>query len=82
MARRSRRSESHPSNPGTPRYSYIDAALMYAYRKTGRIVTEQTAHLLNDEDQLEWNAALDEYARPARAGGDEGVVTSSASTLC
>jgi hypothetical protein len=41
----------------------IDASLIYAYRKTGRIVTEQNAHLLSDEARLEWNAALDEYAR-------------------
>ena len=45
----------------------FDASLIYAYRKTGRIVTEQNAHLLNDEDRLEWNAALDEYKRLSKS---------------
>ena len=41
----------------------IDAAIIYAYRKTGRIMTEQNEYLLSDDDRQEWNAALEEYAR-------------------
>ncbi|HSR09754.1 MAG TPA: hypothetical protein VLM42_21670 [Bryobacteraceae bacterium] len=36
---------------------------IYAYKKTGRIVTEQNQHLLGDEDRQEWDEALNEYER-------------------
>lgn len=35
--------------------------IIYAYRKTGLIVTESNRHLLGKADLAEWNAAIDEY---------------------
>lgn len=37
--------------------------LIYAFDKTGRMVTEDNHHLLTAEDLAEWNAAIDEYRR-------------------
>jgi len=45
----------------------IDAALIYAYRKTGRIVTERNQHLLNDQERYEWDGALNEYGRLSKS---------------
>jgi hypothetical protein len=39
----------------------IDPALIYAYRKTGLMVTEDNKSLLSERDLAEWNAAIDEY---------------------
>jgi hypothetical protein len=39
----------------------IDPALIYAYEKTGRLITEDNQHLLSDADLAEWNAAIEEY---------------------
>ena len=39
----------------------INPAFIYAYEKTGRIVTEQNQHLLSDSDLDEWQAAIEEY---------------------
>jgi hypothetical protein len=39
----------------------FDPAFIYAYEKTGRLVTEQNQHLLSDADLAEWQAAIDEY---------------------
>ncbi len=39
----------------------IDPALIYAYEKTGRIVTEDNQHLLSEADLDEWEDAIDEY---------------------
>jgi hypothetical protein len=39
----------------------IDPALIYAFEKTGRLVTEQNRHLLPDSTLDEWQAAIDEY---------------------
>ena len=39
----------------------IDPAIIYAYEKTGRLVTEQNQKLLSDADLDEWNAAIEEY---------------------
>jgi hypothetical protein len=39
----------------------ISPELLYAMRKTGRMVTEQNKHLLTPEQVAEWNAAIDEY---------------------
>lgn len=44
----------------------LDPAFIYAYEKTGRIVTEQNMHLLSDEDLAEWQAAIDEYEQKQR----------------
>ena len=35
----------------------VDPAIVYAARKTGRIVTEQNAHLLDEDEQCEWSKA-------------------------
>jgi hypothetical protein len=39
----------------------FDPAFIYAYERTGRLVTEQNQHLLSDADLAEWQAAIDEY---------------------
>ena len=35
--------------------------LIYAMKKTGRIVTESNQHLLTDEELQEWEDAIEEY---------------------
>lgn len=35
--------------------------LVYAFKKTKRIVTEENASQLTDAEIEEWNAAIDEY---------------------
>ena len=39
----------------------IDPAIIYAYEKTGRLVTEANQHLLSDADLDEWQDAIEEY---------------------
>jgi hypothetical protein len=39
----------------------IDPAIIYAYEKTGRLVTEDNQHLLSEVDLAEWGAAIEEY---------------------
>jgi hypothetical protein len=39
----------------------IDPAMIYAYEKTGRLVTEDNQHLLSQADLAEWNAAIKDY---------------------
>ena len=39
----------------------IEPEKVYAYRKTGLIVTEQNWDLLSEEQQQEWEAAIAEY---------------------
>jgi SEC-C motif len=39
----------------------LDPAVIYAYEKTGRIVTEENQHLLSEADLGEWDAAIEEY---------------------
>jgi hypothetical protein len=46
----------------------IDPALIYAYKKTGRIVTEENKRLLSEEELDEWNDAIDEYHRRVNSG--------------
>ena len=41
----------------------IDPAFIYAFKRTGRIVTEGNKHLLTPEELREWNDAIDEYHR-------------------
>jgi hypothetical protein len=45
----------------------LDPAFIYAFEKTGLLVTEQNQHLLSDQDLAEWQAAIDEYQ--AKRGG-------------
>jgi hypothetical protein len=46
----------------------MNAALVYAMNKTGRIVTEQNMQLLTDAEIEEWNDAVDEYHQMIRLG--------------
>src|ERR1700722_7831254 len=39
-----------------------DPAWIYAYQKTGLMVTEINKDLIPDEDLKEWRAAIDEFA--------------------
>jgi hypothetical protein len=39
----------------------IDPAFIYAFEKTGRLVTEQNQHLLPESALEEWQAAVEEY---------------------
>ncbi len=39
----------------------LDPALIYAFEKTGLLVTAQNQHLLSDQDLAEWQAAVDEF---------------------
>ena len=39
----------------------IDPAVIYAYEKTGRLVTEDNQHPLSEADLDEWQAAIEEY---------------------
>jgi hypothetical protein len=39
----------------------LDPAFIYAYEKTGRLVSEQNLHLIPEKDLDEWDAAVREY---------------------
>ena len=39
----------------------LDPAIIYAFEKTGLLVTEENQHLLPDNDLAEWEAAIEEY---------------------
>ena len=39
----------------------LDPALIYAFEKTGLMVTEANEHLISDKDRAEWDAAVLEY---------------------
>jgi len=43
-------------------------AMIFASRRTGRIVTEGNKHLLTPEELREWNNAVDEYHRRVESG--------------
>ena len=45
----------------TMRKAGIDPRVIYAIKKTGRIVTKQNMRLLSESDLAEWDAALSEY---------------------
>jgi hypothetical protein len=53
----------------------LDPAYIYAYEKTGLLVTEQNQHLIPEKDLDEWDAAIREYeakhgtARPRKRKG-------------
>ena len=47
----------------------LHPALIYAFEKTGLLVTEENQHLLPEKDLAEWEAAIDEYE--ARQAGKE-----------
>ena len=54
------------------RRSHISPDLIYAFSKTGRIVSEENSHLLTPEQRRNWKQALREYRRQAEA--DEGTI--------
>jgi hypothetical protein len=39
----------------------INPAFIYAFKRTGRIVTESNRHRLTEKELREWNDAIDEY---------------------
>ena len=47
----------------------LDAAIIYAFEKTGLLVTEENQHLLPEKDLAEWEAAIEEYE--AQEGNEE-----------
>jgi hypothetical protein len=47
----------------------LDPALIHAFEKTGLLVTEQNHRLIPENDLAEWDAAIEEYRREARAAG-------------
>jgi hypothetical protein len=46
----------------------ISKAMIFAFKRTGRIVTERNKHLLTAEELREWNDAVDEYRRSVDSG--------------
>jgi hypothetical protein len=44
----------------------LDPAIIYAYEKTGRLVTDDNQHLLSEADLAEWEAAIEEYQAKRR----------------
>jgi hypothetical protein len=46
----------------------ISQAMIFAFKRTGRIVTEGNKHLLTPEELREWNDAVDEYHRRIESG--------------
>ena len=48
--------------------SGIDAAIVYAMNKTGRIVSDANVQLLTDAELQEWNDAVQEYHRKIESG--------------
>lgn len=47
----------------------LDPAIIYAFEKTGLMVTEANEHLISDKDRAEWEAAVLEYR--AKQGDDD-----------
>ena len=46
----------------------IPPELIYAFKRTGRVVTEQNKRLLTPEELREWDEAIDEYHRKVGSG--------------
>jgi hypothetical protein len=46
----------------------ISQAMIFAFKRTGRIVAERNKHLLTPEELREWNDAVDEYHRRIEPG--------------
>ena len=47
----------------------ISPALIYAYRRTGLIVTEENYRLLSPTDRVAWDLAIEEYFTGTRRSG-------------
>jgi hypothetical protein len=41
----------------------LEPAFIYAFEKTGLLLTEQNQHLIPEKDLQEWEAAIEEYER-------------------
>src|SRR5262249_4418996 len=50
----------------------LDPAFIYAFEKTGLLVTEQNQHLIPERDLAEWDAAIEEYETKHRQGKPPG----------
>jgi len=46
----------------------INPAFIYAFKRTGRIVTESNRHRLTEKELREWNDAIDEYQQKVDSG--------------
>ncbi len=46
----------------------ISPAFIYAFKRTGRIVTESNRHRLTEKELQEWNDAIDEYQHKVDSG--------------
>jgi hypothetical protein len=46
----------------------LDPAFIYAFEKTGFLVTEQNQHLIPESDLAEWDAAIEEYEGKSAKG--------------
>jgi hypothetical protein len=53
----------------------LDPAIIHAYEKTGRLVTEENQHLLSEMDLAEWNAAIEEYESEHRQAPEYPIGT-------
>lgn len=49
------------------RDAQVRPEFIYAYQKTHRLVTEENAQYLTDEELAEWDAAVDEYRQQVKA---------------
>jgi hypothetical protein len=47
----------------------IDPAFIYAFEKTGLLLTEENQHLIPEEDLADWDAAIEEYEMKHRKRG-------------
>jgi hypothetical protein len=41
----------------------LDSAVIYAFKRTNRMVTDSNKHLLSKKELRQWNDAIDEYHR-------------------
>ncbi len=48
---------------GAMKATGINPAVIYAYEKTGLLVSEENQHLIPDADLAEWEAAIEEHSR-------------------
>ena len=65
----------------------LDPAIIYAFEKTGLLVTEENQHLLPEKDLAEWEAAIAEYEthpgeRGTARGRREQVVLGGTDAIC
>ena len=46
----------------------LDPAVIYAFKRTDRMVTNSNKHLLNKKELRRWSNAIDEYHRTVERG--------------